>query len=346
MTRVAKLPHKQLKLTGFRRVCRTREVRMTAPKLALAAASLVLSATALAQYPTKPIRIISPSPPGGTTDVLARIIATEMTKTIGQPVFVEYKTGAGGIVGTNAIAQAPADGHTIGLINSAHAVHPGMDTKLPYDSASDFTAISLLCRMPNVLSVHPSLPAKNLKEFLALVRASPGKYSFASPGTGTAAHLAGELLKLRGNVDIQHVPYRGGAPAVQDLIAGQILLGFNNVNTILPFIRSGRVRPIAVTSTTRLLVLPDVAAMAEQVPDYENTEWYGMVGPKGMSREIVAKLQTEIHSVLNEPARRSRYLDELGVELIGSSAEDFDVFLKAELQRWPPLVRQLGIKGA
>jgi len=346
MTRVAKLPHKQLKLTGFRRVCRTREVRMTAPKLALAAASLVLSATALAQYPTKPIRIISPSPPGGTTDVLARIIATEMTKTIGQPVFVEYKAGAGGIVGTNAIAQAPADGHTIGLINSAHAVHPGMDTKLPYDSASDFTAISLLCRMPNVLSVHPSLPAKNLKEFLALVRASPGKYSFASPGTGTAAHLAGELLKLRGNVDIQHVPYRGGAPAVQDLIAGQILLGFNNVNTILPFIRSGRVRPIAVTSTTRSLVLPDVAAMVEQVPDYENTEWYGMVGPKGMSREIVAKLQTEIRSVLNEPARRSRYLDELGVELIGSSAEDFDAFLKAELQRWPPLVRQLGIKGA
>jgi len=296
-------------------------------------------------YPTKPIRIISPFPPGGTTDVLARIIATEMTKTIGQPVVVENKTGAGGIVGTYAIAQAPADGHTIGLIISAHAVHPGMDTKLPYDSASDFTAISLLCRMPNVLSVHPSLPAKNLKEFLALVRASPGKYSFASPGTGTAAHLAGELLKLRGNVDIQHVPYRGGAPAVQDLIAGQILLGFNNVNTILPFIRSGRVRPIAVTSTTRLLVLPDVAAMAEQVPDYENTEWYGMVGPKGMSREIVAKLQTEVHSVLNEPARRSRYLDELGVELIGSSAEDFDVFLKAELQRWPPLVRQLGIKG-
>ncbi|TMH91286.1 MAG: tripartite tricarboxylate transporter substrate binding protein [Betaproteobacteria bacterium] len=268
---------------------------MTAPKLALAAASLVLSATALAQYPTKPIRIISPFPPGGTTDVLARIIATEMTKTIGQPVVVENKTGAGGIVGTNAIAQAPADGHTIGL---------------------------------------------------ALVRASPGKYSFASPGTGTAAHLAGELLKLRGNVDIQHVPYRGGAPAVQDLIAGQILLGFNNVNTILPFIRSGRVRPIAVTGTTRSLVLPDVAAMAEQVPDYENTEWYGMVGPKGMSREIVAKLQTEIHGVLNEPARRSRYLNELGVELIGSSAEDFDVFLKAELQRWPPLVRQLGIKGA
>src|SRR3989454_10630962 len=223
-------------------------------------------------YPTKPIRIISPSPPGGTTDVLARIIATEMTKTITQPVFVEYKTGAGGIVGTNAIAQAPADGHTIGLINSAHAVHPGMDTKLPYDSTSDFTAISLLCRMPNVLSVHPSLPAKNLKEFLALVRASPGKYSFASPGTGTAAHLAGELLKLRGNVDIQHVPYRGGAPAVQDLIAGQILLGFNNVNTILPFIRSGRVRPVPVTSTTPPLVLPHVSALAEPGAGYEQTE--------------------------------------------------------------------------
>src|SRR5438876_1923859 len=319
---------------------------MTAPKLALAAASLVLSATSLAHYPTKPIAISSPFPPGRTSDVLARTIPTEMTKTIGQPVVVEYKTGAGGIVGTNAIAQAPADGHTIGLIISAHAVHPAMDTKLPYDSASDFTAISLLCRMPNVLSVHPSLPAKNLKEFLALMRASPGKYSFASPGTGTAAHLAGELLKLRGNVDIQHVPYRGGAPAVQDLIAGPVMLGFNNVNTILPFIRSGRVRPIAVTSTTRSLVLPDVAAMAEQVADYENAEWYGMVGPKGMSREIVANLQTGTRSVLNEPARRSRYLNELGVELIGSSAEDFDVFLKAELQRWPPLVRQLGIKGA
>src|SRR5437667_3850851 len=295
-------------------------------------------------YPTKPIRIISPFPPGGTTDVLARIIATEMTKTIGQPVVVEYKTGAGGIVGTNAIAQAPADGHTIGLMISAHAVHPGMDTKLPYDSASDFTAISLLCRVPNVLSVHPSLPAKNLKEFLALVRASPGKYSFASPGTGTAAHLAGELLKLRGNVDIQHVPYRGGAPAVQDLIAGQILLAFNNVNTILPFIRSGRVRPIAITSTTRSLVLPDVAAMAEQVPDYENTERCRSVATTGMSREIVAKLQTEVPSVLNGPARRSRYLDELGVELLGSSAEDFEVFLNAELQRSPPLVRQLVTK--
>ncbi len=295
-------------------------------------------------YPSKPIRIISPSPPGGTTDVLARIIATEMTRTITQPVVVEYKTGAGGIVGTNAIAQAPGDGYTIGLIISAHAVHPGMDTKLPYDSASDFTAISLLCRMPNVLSVHPSLPARDLKEFLALVRANPGKYSFASPGTGTAAHLAGELLKLRANVDIQHVPYRGGAPAVQDLMAGQILLGFNNVNTILPFIRSGRVRPIAVTSTTRAPVLPDVAAMVEQVPDYESAEWYGMVGPKGMSKKIVAKLQAEIHRILNEPARKAQYL-ELGVELIGSSAEDFDAFLKVELQRWPPLVKQLGIKG-
>jgi tripartite-type tricarboxylate transporter receptor subunit TctC len=296
-------------------------------------------------YPTKPIRIISPSAPGGTTDVLARIIATEMTKTISQPVIVEYKTGAGGIVGTNAIAQAPADGYTIGLINSAHAVHPGMNTKLPYDSASDFTAISLLCRVPNVLSVHPSLPARDLKEFLALVRANPGKYSFASPGTGTAAHLAGELLKLRGNVDIQHVPYRGGAPAVQDLMAGQILLGFNNVNTILPFIRSGRVRPISVTSTTRSPVLPDVAAMVEQVPDYENAEWYGMVGPKGMSKEIVAKLQAEIHRILNEPAGKAKYLNELGVELIGSAAEDFDAFLRAELQRWPPLVKQFGIKG-
>src|SRR2546427_13195119 len=164
-----------------------------------------------------------------------------------------------------------------------------MDTKLPYDSASDFTAISLLCRMPNVLSVHPSLPAKNLKEFLALVRASPGKYSFASPGTGTAAHLAGELLKLRGNVDIQHVPYRGGAPAVQDLIAGQILLGFNNVNTILPFIRSGRERTIAVTSTTRSPVLPEVAAIAEHVPVLEKDDRNSMCRSKGMSTEMVAK---------------------------------------------------------
>src|SRR3989442_10207464 len=217
------------------------------------------------------------------------MIATEMTRPVGQRIVVENKPGAGGIVGTNAIAKAPADGHTIGMIISAHAVHPGMDTKLPYDSASDFTAISLLCRMPNVLSVHPSLPARDLKEFLALVRSNPGKYSFASPGTGTAAHLAGELLKLRGNVDIQHVPYRGGAPAVQDLMAGQILLGFNNVNTILPFIRSGRVRPISVTSTTRAPVLPDVAAMVEQVPDYESAEWYGIVGAQSMSEGVVGQ---------------------------------------------------------
>src|SRR5438552_408508 len=255
-----------------------------------------------------------------------------MTKTIGQPVVVEYKTGAGGIVGTNAIAQAPADGHTIGLIISAHAVHPGMDTKLPYDSASDFTAISLLCRMPNVLSVHPSLPAKNLKEFLALVRASPGKYSFASPGTGTAAHLAGELLKLGGNVDIQHVPYRGGAPAVQDLMAGQILLGFNNVNTILRFIRSGRLRPARRSAMgnflSALALAVSFAAAATPVSEQYPTKPIRIIVPFAaggttdlLSRAVGAKLA----AALGQPViadNRPGASGVIGSEIVAKASTD------------------------
>ena len=311
---------------------------------ALGLSIAAVSATAQTDWPNRSIHIISPYPPGGTNDLLARVIATEITSS-GQTALVENKTGAGGIIGTTAIARAPADGYVIGLIISAHAVHPGLYAKLPYDSENDFTAISLLCRVLNLLSVHPSLPAKDLREFLALVRANPGKYSFASPGTGTASHLSGELLKLRANVDIQHVPYRGGGPAIQDLTGGQILMAFGNISTALPFIRSGRLRPIAVTSATRSPALPDIPAMVEQVPNYESTDWYGMVGPKGIPNKIVAKIQAEVHRILNDPARKAKYLDELGMEFIASSPEEFEAFLKEELRRWPPLVRQLGVKA-
>jgi len=314
-------------------------------RIALACAIAALSAPLAAQdYPNRPIRIIVPFVAGGTTDVLARIIGQEFTRTFGQNVIVENRAGGGGVVGTSVMTKATPDGYTIGIIVSSHAVNPGLHSKLPYDSANDVVPISLLLRVPNVLAVHPAQPARTFAEFVQWAKDNPGKQVYGSSGAGTAAHLSGELIGQMLNARLTHVPYRGGATAIQDLIAGQLPASIHNVNNILPLQKTGRVRSLMVTGAKRSPVMPDVPAAAETIPGYEIIEWYGMVGPRGIPREVVRKLQAEISRMLNEPALRNRWLNEQGAEMVGGTPEEFAAFLKAELDRWPPFVRKMGIR--
>ncbi len=315
----------------------------------LAVFATTRAAPAMAQptgtYPSRVIRIVSPFPPGGNTDRIARLIGLEMGKTFGQNVLVENRAGGGGIVGTDAVAKSAPDGHTMGIIISAHAVHPAMHAKLPYDAAADFTPISLLLRVPNLITVHPSLPVRSLGELLDLARKRPAEMVYATAGVGSATHLSGELLDAMAKTKMTPVHYKGGGPAVQDLIGGQIPMSINNLNVTLPFVRAGRVRAMAVTSPLRSPVLPDTPAVAETVPGYQIGEWYMMIGPKNMPREVVAKIQGEIARILNEPALKARFLKEEGVELVGGTSDEAAALLKAELARWPDFVRKLGIKA-
>ncbi|MCC6472454.1 MAG: tripartite tricarboxylate transporter substrate binding protein, partial [Burkholderiales bacterium] len=284
-------------------------------------------AAAQTSYPTRIIRIISPFPPGGNTDRMARIIGAEMTRTWGQNVVVENRAGGGGIVGTEVIARAPADGHTMGIIISSHAVHPALHSRLPFDPAADFSGLSLLLRVPHLFTAHPSLPARTLKELIDLAKRHPGKITYATAGVGTGVHLAGELLNALAKVEFTPVHYKGGGPGVQDLLGGQITMSVNNVNVTLPYVRSQRVRGLAVTSPQRTSVLPDVMAMAEMVPGYDMSEWYGMVGPKGIPRDVVLKIQGEIARILNEPKLKQMFRDE-GVDLVGGSPEEMNELIR------------------
>ncbi|WP_222929202.1 Bug family tripartite tricarboxylate transporter substrate binding protein, partial [Pigmentiphaga humi] len=244
-----------------------------------------------------------------------------------------------------ALAQAAPDGYTIGVIISSHAVNPGLHDSLPYDSEKDFTPISTLVRMPIAIAVHPSHPAKNFTEFLELAKRKPGSQMYGSPGVGTAGHLLGVLINERTGAELRHIPYRGGAPALQDLLAGHITASFHNTNNIDPSVKSGRVRVLAVSSLARAASLPDVPTISETLPGFEVVEWYGMAGPKGMTPETTARLSQEIARVLGILAKEKKFSAEEGMELKASSPQEFRAFLDAELKRWPPIVRKLGLKA-
>ncbi len=302
-------------------------------------------AAAAAEFPKKPIRFIVPFGAGGGTDVLARSIGKEMSDIWKQSVVVENRAGGGGVVGTTALAQAPGDGYTIGIIISSHAVNPGLHTTLPYDSANDFTPLTSIQRFPLALAVHPSHPAKNFKEFMDYVRANPGKQVFGSAGTGTASHLAGEMINIEANVNMPHAPYRGGAAALADLLAGHITMSIHIPGIIMPHVKQGKLRVIAVTTAKRVPYWPDVQAVSEILPGFDVVEWYALAGPKNMPPEIAQKISREIARELELPSMKARFPSSEGVELSASTPEQFDAFLRAELKRWPPLVRKLGLKA-
>ena len=297
-----------------------------------------------AEYPTKPMRVIVPFPPGGTTDVLARLVSPKLHEAIKQPVVVDNRSGASGMIGGDAIAKAAPDGHTVGIIISLHAISQALYAKSTLDPVRDFAPITLAISVANAISVHPSLPVTSLVGLIKLARAQPGKLSFASAGTGTGVHLTGELFKSAARIDILHVPYKGGGPALADLVAGQVPMGVQNVSTIMPYVRAGRIRPLAVTSLERSPVLPDVPTVDSQgLRGFEAKEWYGFVAPGGTPREIVARLNQEIVRVLKSTEVHGRLID-LGTEVVAESPEHFAALIKSELVKWSKLIKEAGIR--
>ena len=311
---------------------------------AVALASLAAVAQAQA-WPSKPIKWVVPFAPGGTTDILARTVGEKLAVALGQPVIIENKPGAGGGVGAEFTAKSAPDGYTImGGTISTHAINASLYKSLPYDPVKDFVAITLIARVPNMLVINPSVPAKDVKELIALLKANPGKYSFASSGNGTSQHLSGELFKSMSGTDMQHIPYKGSPPALQDVVGGQVAMTFDNITTALPLAKAGKLRALAVTTAKRSSVAPDVPTLAESgLPGFEVGSWQGVFAPAGTPPEIVKRLNAEIVKALNMPDVREK-LSGLGAEIVADSPEEFSALVKAEVAKWADVVKKSGAK--
>ena len=312
----------------------------------LLAALLVAGAAATAQaqtYPSKPIRMIVPFPPGGTTDILARAIGAELTKAWGQPVVIENRPGAGGNIGSEAVAKSPGDGYTLlmGTVGT-HGINPSLYKKMPYDAVKDFAPVTLVALVPNILVVHPSVPAKSVVELIALAKKQPGKLTYASSGNGTSIHLSGALFESLTGVQMVHVPYKGSAPAVTDLLGGQVNMMFDNMPSALPHVKAGKLRPLGVTSAKRSPAVPDVPTIAEAgVKGYEASSWFGVLAPARTPKDIVAKLNAGIAKSLGTPEMKEK-LSSQGAEPVGNTPEQFGAFIRAEIDKWAKVVKASG----
>ena len=307
----------------------------------------MLPGTGLAQpaWPVKPVRIVVPLAPGGGTDTVVRMLGGRLAEVWGQPLVVENRAGGGQVIGTELVARAPPDGHTLLAITPAHVINPVLLEKLAYRWDRDFAPIGNLAATANVLVVHPSLPAKAAKDLIALARARPGQMHYGSSGVGGASHLAFELFNAMAGLDLVHVPYKGGSLAVQDVLAGRISLIMGNMPSILQHVRAGRLRPLAVASAKRSALLPGVPTIAESaLPGYEATNWNGLVAPAGTPAETVAKANADMVRALAEPALRER-LTAAGFDPVGDSPAQFAAQLQAEHARWAALIRSRGIRA-
>jgi tripartite-type tricarboxylate transporter receptor subunit TctC len=314
----------------------------------LFAAALVLSGSADAQtYPAKPIRFIAPFAAGGALDTLTRTIASRMPESWGQPVLVENRTGAGGNIGADIVAKAPPDGYTLVMGTIAtHAINVSLYSPMPYDAVKDFAPVTIAATINNSLSVHPSVATRNVAELIQYAKANPGRLTFGSAGSGTSQHLAGELFKTMTGVDMVHVPYKGGAPAMVDLLAGQISMTFGDIPTALPHIRSGRLRSIAVTAARRSPLLPDVPTIAEQgLPGFDVSAWFGVFTTAGTPRPVVSQLNAEIARILRLPDVREKLLA-VGMEPVTNSPDEFAAFVQSEIAKWARVVKASGAKAS
>lgn len=315
--------------------------------LGACASGIALDATAQSgatSYPSRPIRFVVGYPPGGATDLIARALAVKLSEALAQQVLVDNRPGAGGIVGTEIVAKAAPDGHTIILVTTSHGVNPSLYSKLPYDSVKSFTPVTQVASLQLLLVVNPSMPVRSVKDLIALAKSKPGELNFGSSGSGQSLHLAGELFKTMAGIDIVHVPYKGSAPARTDLLAGQIHMMFESMIGVLPFVTSGRLRALAVSGAKRSPAAPDIPTMAEAgVPGYDASGWVGVLGPAGMPRPIVERLNGEIVAILNTPETRER-LAKSGAEVVGSSPEEFARFIERQLTTWARVVKASGAK--
>lgn len=295
-------------------------------------------------YPIRAVRLIVPSSPGGGTDISARILAPQLTQFLGQQVVVENRPGAGTMIGGEAVARAAPDGYTLLMGISTLAINPAMYKKVSYDALKDLAPISQAVSLSNVLVVHPSLPARNLKEFIALARSRPGQINFASAGVGTSPHLSMELFLVMTGVKMLHVPYKGSGPGVTDLIAGHVPVMMPNMLSAQPHIKSGRLRALGVTGIKRAPGADDIPTIAEAgVPGYEAVQWYGVLAPAATPRDIITKLHAGVVRALQNPEVRQRLLND-GAEPVGSSPEEFSTYLRAETVKWAKVIQAAGIK--
>jgi tripartite-type tricarboxylate transporter receptor subunit TctC len=320
--------------------------RRTFLRLATGAAGLpVISRAAWAQtYPSRPARIIVGFTPGGSTDLLARLLGQWLSERLGQQFVVENRQGAAGNIATEAVARATPDGYTLLLIDTQPAINATLFDKLNFDFIRDIAPVAGIIRMPAVMVVSPSVPATTVPVFIAYAKANPGKLNFASPGNGSAPHLAAELFKAMTGVNIVHVPYRGAAPALTDLLAGQVHAYFMSTLASIDYIRAGRLRALAVTTSTRSDMLPDVPTVAEFAPGYETSAWFGIVAPKNTPAQIVSKLNKEINAGLADPKITARLAEFGGTALVGSPA-DFGRLIADEIEKWAKVIRLAGIKA-
>jgi len=306
--------------------------------------ALALSTAALAQqYPSRPIKFVMAYPPAGSSDVLARPIANEMTKGLGQPVLLEYKPGAGSTIAADFIAKSPPDGYTIVLLLTAHAVNATLMPKLPYDTLKDFTPITLAAVAPLVVEVNAQSPIKTLRELIEAAKASKGKLNYASAGPGNTSHLAVELFKMTVGVDMTHVPYKGSGPAITAILGREVDLMFDAIGSSLPQIQAGKFRAIAVTTSKRAAVLPDVPTVIESgVPGFDVSVWYGVFAAAGTPAPIVQKLNAEFIRAMNVPEVK-KLIESSGYQVVGSTPEALDAHLRAEIPRWAKVVKAAGV---
>ena len=317
-------------------------------RFGLTCAALVLGAQltpAFAQYPSKPVRMVVPFPAGGATDIVGRLIAQKLGEAWGQQVIVDNRGGAGGTIGSDIAAKSPPDGYTILMATSStHTIAPSLYSKLPYDPVRDFSPVTLVATATILLAVHPSVPAKNVKELIALAKRQPNALSFASSGNGGISHLIGEQFKSQAGVQMLHVPYKGDTPALIDLVSGQVSLMFGTAVSFLPYVKAGRLNALAVTNPKRSPVVSDVPTVAESgLADFDAVQWFGIFAPAGTPKEVVVRLHGEIVKILRLPDVRER-MTGLGADLVGNTPEQFAAFQRAETAKWAKIVKASGAK--
>jgi tripartite-type tricarboxylate transporter receptor subunit TctC len=316
--------------------------RIVAAAVAMSTAGGV--AVAQSPFPSKSVHIFVPYAAGGGVDILARTLGDVVSRQWGQTVVVENRPGAGGVVASQALVTSPPDGYTLIVVASGHATNPFLYPKIPYDTFKDFTPISLLASSPNILLVRADSPLKTLGDMIAQARSKPGSLSFGHAGTGTSTHLAGELLKNLAMIDLNAIPYKGGAPAINALLGGQIPMSFNNGPESVGQLEAGTLRALAVTTASRVSFLPNVPSIAEAVPGYDTEVWWGLLGPAGMAPDLIAKLSHDFVAALNTEPVKER-LSKLGAAPIGSSPQQFDAKIRADSKKWGPIIEAAGIKA-
>ena len=317
----------------------------TAARVLLTAAALIAvgHVTAADTYPSKTIRLVVPFAPGGGSDIVARLLSAKMTEALGQTVVVDNRAGASANLGAALVAKAAPDGYTLLLGNANYTINPSLFKTLPFDPVKEFAPAALIANVTNVLAIHPSIPAKSVKELIAFAKAHPGQLNFASPGNGTSSHLAGELFRQVAKIDVVHIPYKGATPAITDLIAGQVSFTMASVLSVLPYAKQGRLRMLAVTTAKRSGALPDIPTIAEAgLPGFEVSNWYGVLATGGTPRPIVDRLNTELNRIARVPDLAEK-LAAQGADPATGTPDDFERFIQTELKKWAVVVRGAGI---